>query len=145
MILNSQIKSIQLNLGVVNGKIHRIKSTEEETNKILNDKQSELSKIFMSIENLENICKTRAANCGLSLNYNAQQFNPEADIKTAFKLDKKRMVLALAQLGVVNQFIKDFNEIIKAIDEFKQERLKNPDFKAGTYEPNSQLAMENEK
>jgi len=38
---------------------------------MLNDKQSELSRIFMSIENIENICKTRAAEANLVLNYNA--------------------------------------------------------------------------
>lgn len=62
----------------------------------MNDKQSELSRIFMSIENLEIMCKTRSEKSKLVINYNAQQFNPEADLRSAFRLDNKRLVLALA-------------------------------------------------
>lgn len=77
----------------------------------------------MSIDNLEIMCKTRSEKSKLVINYNAQQFNPEADLKSAFRLDKKRLVLAIAQLGVINQYLKDFNDIIKNVEEEKARKL----------------------
>lgn len=76
----------------------------------------------MSVDNLEIMCKTRSEKSKLIINYNAKQFDPEADIKSAFRLDKKGLALALAQLGVINQYLKDFNDIIKNVEEDKAKR-----------------------
>lgn len=74
----------------------------------------------MTIENLNQICETRARDCKLDKNqaaYNVKQFNQELDDKKlpAFQLDKKRLEIAIAQLCVVNQYMIDFQAVMDEV------------------------------
>jgi hypothetical protein len=72
----------------------------------------------MSIENLEAMCIKRSKDAGLVINYASTQFGvKESDLKANFKLDNNRKVIALAQLSVVNQYLNDFQAIIKKVNE----------------------------
>ena len=54
--LYTEILKLSQTLDEINTKKQIIKSNEEENNKKLNDKQSEISKVFMAIQNIEKKC-----------------------------------------------------------------------------------------
>ena len=104
----------------LNNQKQQIRNNEEELNQQMNDRTSELSRIFMTIENLNQICETRARDCKLDKNqaaYNVKQFNQDLDDKKLppFSLDKKRLEIATAQLSVVNQYMIDFQAIMDTV------------------------------
>lgn len=80
----------------------------------------------MSIENLEAMCIKRSKDAGLVINYASTQFGvKESDLKANFKLDNNRKVIALAQLSVVNQYLNDFQAIIKKVNQSTQDKSMN--------------------
>ena len=83
----------------------------------MNDRNSKLYRIFMSIDNLESMCKERSKQLKLAIAYQATQFNK--DVNTDKTLDKSnaRKDLAIAQLSVINQYLLDFQAILKRIQD----------------------------
>lgn len=120
MNLNTEMFDLQRKMEVIMSKKQQLKSKEEEVYKKIYDRQTELSRILMSVENLEAMCTKRAKDAGLVINYSASQFTDKADFKAGFALDSNRKELAVAQLAVVNQYLVDFQAIIKSVSEQKE-------------------------
>lgn len=88
----------------------------------MNERQSKLSRVLMTIENLEQMCFIRSHKLDLkSITY--RSVDPNVKLKHGEKkLDESRKNLAVAQLGVINQYLSDFQAIIKQVNQVKEER-----------------------
>jgi hypothetical protein len=89
-----------------------LKSEAEETSSKKLSKVSDLARILMAIDNLEKRCLNRKEKSALK--YPLQQLVNLEDPKN-FNMFKQRAVYAKAQLTFIQQYLEDFNAIIKNV------------------------------
>ena len=134
MHLNNQISGLNKQNEEIYNMKSKLKNEEEETSSKQLAKISELARIFMAIDNLEERCKNRRgkasaagpggakntnkANAGL--NYEAKQlyFTENKVIQDLKNFDSfsKRQELATSQLQVIARYLLDFKSIIEKFD-----------------------------
>ncbi len=95
-----------------------MKSEAEESSSKKLSKVSDLARILMAIDNLENRCLNRKEKSALK--YPLHQLTNLEDPKN-FNLFKKRHEYAKAQLVFIEQYLKDFQTIVSKIMERKED------------------------
>ena len=135
MQLNNEIGGLQLRYEQIEDQKNKLKSEAEETRQKKSSKISDLARILMAIDNLEKRCLNRKEKSALK--YPLQQLVNLEDPKN-FNMFKQRAVYAKAQLTFIQQYLEDFNAIIKNVlepsapkdDKEKAELKKKEEIKA---------------
>ena len=112
MQLNNEIATLQQNFEKIEDQKNKLKSEAEETSSKKLSKVSDLARILMAIDNLENRCLNRKDKSALK--YPLQQYVGLDDPKN-FNLFKHRAIYAKAQLTFIAQYLNDFKTIVKNI------------------------------
>lgn len=140
MTLNNQINRLKTESDQIEDKKSKLKNAEQETSSKQLSKITQLSRILMAIDNLEEFCQNRkraaqaihnlqpgqiinATKNITGLNYNAINMQ-QPDKKQKFQQIKTnhfdnyndRKELAIQQLTVIGQYLNDFTAIIEDFD-----------------------------
>ena len=91
-------------------------SQEEETSVKARSKISELSRLFMAIDNLDRLCSTREEGNTSLLNYQTIKFFPGLTDLPDYESYIQRKPLAEKQLQVIGRYLKDYKAIIEGFD-----------------------------
>ena len=120
MQLNNDIAQLQQRFETIEDQKNKLKSEAEEVSSKKLSKVSDLARILMAIDNLETRCLNRKEKSALK--YPLQQLLGLSDPKN-FNLFKQRSEYAKAQLQFIEQYLLDFQQIIKSVYE-KREDIK---------------------
>jgi len=117
MQLNNEIAQFTQSFEKIEEQKNKLKSEAEETSKKKLSKVSDLARILMAIDNLENRCLNRKDKSALK--YPLLQYTGKDDPKN-FNLFKERAIYAKHQLHFIAQYLKDFRTIVETIHETKE-------------------------
>lgn len=110
MQLNNEIAQLQQQFEKIEDQKNKLKSEAEETSSKKLSKVSDLARILMAIDNLENRCLNRKEKSALK--YPLQSLVGLDDPKN-FNQFKQRSVYAKFQLQFIEQYLKDFSKIVE--------------------------------
>ena len=126
MTLNNDIAKLTTENEKVETEKQKLASQEEETSVKAQNKISELSRLFMAIDNLDNLCQpNKEQNNSSVLNYPTRKWFSGLTECTDFESYIKRKPLAEKQLQVIGRYLKDYKYIIDRFEKSKvdQEKL----------------------
>ena len=113
MTLNNDIAKLTTENEKVETEKQKLASQEEETSVKAQNKISELSRLFMAIDNLDNLCQpNKEQNNSSVLNYQTRKWFSGLTECTDFESYIKRKPLAEKQLQVIGRYLKDYKYII---------------------------------
>lgn len=115
MQLNNDIATLQQKYESIDDQKNKLKSEAEETSSKKLGKVSDLARILMAIDNLENRCLNRKEKSGLKYPIVG------LDDPKNFNLFKERSVYAKEQLRFIEQYLLDFKTIVSNIMERNQD------------------------
>lgn len=121
MQLNNDIAQLQQRFETIEDQKNKLKSEAEEVSSKKLSKVSDLARILMAIDNLENRCLNRKEKSALK--YPVQQLNPALVDPKNFNLFKQRSDYAKGQLTQIEQYLSDYQAIISNIY-IKHENIK---------------------
>ena len=110
--MNNDIATLQQKYETIDDQKNKLKSEAEETSSKKLSKVSDLARILMAIDNLENRCLNRKEKSGLK--YPLSSLVGLEDPKN-FNLFKQRSVYAKEQLRFIEQYLLDFQSIVSNI------------------------------
>ena len=116
MTLNNDIAKLTTENEKVETEKQKLSNQEEETSVKARGKISELSRLFMAIDNLDRLCSERQEGNTSQLNYQTTKFFPGLPECLDFESYIKRKPLAERQLQVIGRYLKDYKYIIDKFD-----------------------------
>ena len=132
MKLNNNIAKLNTEFEKIDIKKQKIKTDEEENSSKQLFKITQLSRILMAINNLEQFCHERKDKDGKTsnqLNYDTQLLYPEhKDLECVhnkhFNNYNERKIFAMDQLVIIGQYLNDFGAILQKFPELKDQKDK---------------------
>lgn len=116
LTLNNDIAKLTTENEKVETAKQKLQTQEEETSFKARGKISELSRLFMAIDNLDRLCSNKEEGNTSQLNYQTTKFFPDLPECEDFESYNKRKKLAERQLQVIGRYLKDYKVIIEKFD-----------------------------
>ena len=119
MTANNDIAKLTTENEKVENEKQKLANQEEETSIKARGRISELSRLFMAIDNLDDLCSKKEEGSTTLLSYQTTKFFPGLPECTDFESYIKRKPLAEKQLQVIGRYLKDYKYIIDQFDKNK--------------------------